>query len=157
MADIAPGPVAGQDCKAYYNSGTNASPTWVEIVDAQDVAVPDYGVNQVAANSRGSVNEAFVNGKIKNGVTFTYLHKRGTDTVRDALTTMVSARSAKQFAFLDGGILLVGARGIKGYFNLEKFAYTQGEEESMQWDAALKPAYFMELGAKVEPTLMIVT
>jgi hypothetical protein len=156
MADIVPGPVSGLDCKLYYNTGTNASPTWVEITQAIDVAVPDFGVNQIAANSRGSKYESFVNGLIKLGMTFGYLHVRGTDTVRDALAGMVTGRTAKQFAAMDGDITHVGARGVKAYFNMEKFGQTQGFEGATVWDASLKPAHFIESSAKVEPAIYVV-
>jgi hypothetical protein len=157
MANITPGPAAGVDCKMYYNTGTHASPTWVEIPQAQDVAIPDYGCNQVEAKARVSFYEAFVNGMIKLGLTFQYLHQRGTDTVRDALVGMVSGRSSKEFAVMDGGITLVGARGVRCFFNMEKFAYTQGLEGTQVWDASLKPAYAIESSAKVDPDLYIVT
>ncbi len=156
MADIPAGPVAGHDCVLYYNSATHASPTWVEIAEARDVAVPDFGVNPVEANSRASDFEAFVAGMIKLGATFTYLHKRGTDTVRDALVGMVSGRSAKEFAFMDGGITLVGARGVRFFALMEKFSYGQDNEGAMVWDASLKPAYVTESAAKVEPDLYVV-
>jgi hypothetical protein len=156
MADIAPGPVAGIDCKLYYNTGTNASPTWVEIMQAIDVGVPDFGVNQIAANSRGSKWESFVNGLIKLGLTFGYLHQRGTDTVRDAMVSMVTSRTAKQFAAMDGDITAVGARGVRAFFNMEKFGQTQGLEGATVWDASLKPAYAIESSAKVEPTMYVV-
>jgi hypothetical protein len=156
MADIATGPVAGIDCKAYYNSATHATPTWVEIKKGINFSVPDYGVNQVAANSRESVNEAFVNGLVKNGINFTYLHTRGPDTVRDALAGMVSGRTSKEFAIMDGGIALVGARGVRMYGNMEKFGYTQDLEGAQQYDASLKPAYVIEASAKVEPDMYII-
>lgn len=157
MADIPVGPVAGIDCKAYYNTGTNASPTWVEIVKGQNFNVPDFGVNPVEAKSRASVWEAFVAGLIKVGVNFTYLHSRGADTVRDALTTMVTSRTSVQFAIMDGTITLVGARGVRAFFLMEKFGYSQDLEGAQVWDASLKPAYVIESSAKVEPTLYIVT
>lgn len=156
MADIAVGPVAGIDCKAYYNSGTNASPTWVEITRGQNFSVPDFGVNPVEAHSRASVWESFVAGLIKVGVSFTYLHTRGADTVRDAFTTMVTSRTSVQFAIMDGTITLVGARGVKAFFLMEKFSYSQDLEGAQVWDASLKPAYVIESSAKVEPTLSII-
>lgn len=156
MADIAPGPVAGVDCKLYYNSGTNASPTWVEITHAIDVAVPDFGVNQVEANARSSKFESFVNGLIKLGMTFTYLHVRGTDTVRAAMLAMVTGRTPKQFAAMDGDITHVGALGVKAFFNMEKFSQSQDLEGKLAWDGSLKPAYAIESAAKVEPAMFVV-
>jgi hypothetical protein len=156
MADIPVGPVAGKDCKAYYNSGTHATPTWVEIVRGIDFAVPDYGVNPVEANSRESNFEAFVAGLIKVGLTFTYLHSRGADSVRDALVGMVAARSSKEFAFMDGGITLVGARGVRMFGLMEKFSQSQDLEGKLVWDASLKPAHVIEASAKVDPDLYIV-
>lgn len=157
MADIAVGPAAGHDAKLYYNSGTNASPTWVEITHAIDVAMSDYGVNAVAANARSSNYEGFVPGLIKSGATFTYLHKRGTDSVRTALLAMISGRTSVQFSIMDGGILLVGAVGLRAFFLLEKFAMTQGQEGAMVWDASLKPSTYYESGSLVSPSIVVIT
>lgn len=157
MADIVPGPVAGIDCKLYYNSATTrATPTWVEVTKARDVAVPDYGVNAIEANSRASLYECFVAGLIKVSLTFTYLHYRGADTVRDYFTTMVSSRTVEEFAAMDGTITLVGARGVKFYGIMEKFAYTQDLEGAQVWDASVKPAYEVQT-TQMEPTLLVVT
>lgn len=156
MADIPVGPATGLDCKLYYNSGTHATPTWVEIKKARDVALSDFGVNPVEANSRESPNEAYTPGLVKNGATFTYLHTRGADTVRDAMIAMVTGRTAKEFALMDGGIALVGARGLRCFFLMEKFAYSQDLEGNQVWDASLKPAYVIEAGAKVEPDLYVI-
>ena len=156
MADIPVGPVAGVDCKAYYNSGTHASPTWVEITKGQNFSVPDFGVNPIAANSRESKWEAFTAGLIKSGINFSYLHSRGPDTVRDALAGMVTGRTSKEFAVMDGDITHVGARGLRMFGIMEKFTYGQDLEGNQAWDAALKPAYVVESSAKVDPDLFIV-
>lgn len=157
MANIAVGPVAGIDCLAYYNSGTHASPTWVAIPNMRDVSIPDYGVNPVEANSRASNYEAFVAGLIKVGITFNYLHVRGTDTVRDIFTTMISGRSTKEVAIMDGGIALTGARGIRMFAICDKFAYSQDLEGAQVWEGSLKPAYVIESSAKVDPDLFLIT
>lgn len=157
MSTIPDGPLAGLDAKLYYNAGTTDTPTWTEVERARDVAISDFGVNQVEANSRESKWEAYVNGLIKLGMTFTYLHSRGTDTVRDALLGMVTGRTAKEFAVMDGDITLDGAQGVRAYFNMEKFAPTQDLEGAQVWDASLKPAYRVESGSRVEPSYYVVS
>lgn len=156
MADIPVGPAPGLDCKAYYNSGTHASPTWVEIKKGRDFSIPDFGVNPLEANSRESKFEAYTPGLIKCGIGFTYLHSRGADTVRDALAGMVTGRTSKEFAIMDGDITLVGALGLRMFGIMEKFSQSQDLEGNLAWDASLKPAYVVEASAKVEPDLYIV-
>lgn len=148
-------PTVGLDCKAYYNSGTNASPTWVEITDAIDVSY-EYGTTQVEVKSRASINLGHICGMIKHGATFTLLHTLGTNTVRAALLGIVSGRAPKQFAFMDQAIATTGAIGVKSYFNLESMNASQPLEEGMTWDLSLKPAHFIESSAKVEPTLVAI-
>lgn len=148
-------PTVGLDCKSYYNSATNASPTWVEITDAIDVSY-EYGANQVEIKSRASINLGNLNGLIKHGATFTLLHTIGTNTVRAALLGIISGRAPKQFAFMDQAIATNGALGAKGYYNLESMNGSQPLEEGMTWDISLKPAYFIESSAKVEPTIVVI-
>lgn len=150
-------PAVGLDCKLYYNSGTNASPTWVEIENAINVSVPDYGTNQVAANSRASLYESFLPGLIRTGIDFQYLHVKGTDTVRAALLGMVSGRSAKQFAVMDAAIASAGSIGLTAYMNIENMSYTEDLEGVRTYDITLKPAYFVESSAKVEPAILTVS
>jgi hypothetical protein len=148
-------PTVGLDCKAYYNSATNASPTWVEITDAIDVSY-EYGATQVEIKSRASINLGHLNGLIKHGATFTLLHTVGTNVVRTVLLAIVSARTPKQFAFMDQAIATTGALGAKSYYNLESMNAGQPLEEGMTWDLSLKPAHFIESAAKVEPVIIVI-
>jgi len=152
---MATAPTIGLDCKAYYNSATNASPTWVEITDAIDVSF-EYGATQVEIKSRASINLGHLSGLIKHGATFTLLHTVGANTVRAALLAIVSGRTAKQFAFMDQAINTSNAIGAKSYYNLESMNGSQPLEEGMTWDIALKPAHFIESAAKVEPSIVVI-
>jgi len=148
-------PQAGLDCKAYYNSGTNASPTWVEITDAIDVSF-EYGTTTIPIKSRASINMAHLCGLINTGATFTLLHTLGTNTVRAALLGIISGRAPKQFAFMDQAIATTGAIGLKAYMFLEAMNANQPLEEGMTWDLTLKPAYFVESSAVVGPTVVAI-
>lgn len=148
-------PTLGLDCKTYYNSGTNASPTWVEITDAIDVSF-EYGTTAVEIKSRASINMATLPGLINTGATFTLLHTLGTNTVRAALLAIVSGRTPKQFAFMDQAIATTGAIGLKAYMILEAMNGNQPLEEGMTWDITLKPAMFIESAAIINPTLVAI-
>lgn len=152
---MATAPVVGLDCHAYYNSATNASPTWVEITDAIDVAY-SYGTTQVPIKSRASINLGHLNGLINHGATMSVLHTVGTNAVRAALLAIISSRTPKQFAFMDQAIATTGAIGAKGYFNLEQMDANQPLEEGMAWACTLKPAHFIESAAKVEPSIVVI-
>lgn len=148
-------PTVGLDCKAYYNSGTNASPTWVEIVDAIDVSY-EYGTTQVEVKSRANINSANLSGLINVSATFTLLHTIGTNTIRAALLGIISGRAPKQFAFMDQAIATTGAIGLKAYMNLEGMNANQPLEEGMTWDITLKPAHFIESAAVIAPTVVAI-
>lgn len=148
-------PVIGLDCFSYYNSATNASPTWVNITDAIDVSY-SYGATQVPIKSRASINLGHLNGLINHGATMSVLHTIGTNTVRAALLAIVATRTPKQFAFMDQPIATTGALGAKGYYNLEQMDANQPLEEGMAWACTLKPAHFTESAAKVEPSIVVI-
>jgi hypothetical protein len=105
-------PNPGDQCVLAYNTGTDASPVWVEITKAKDVNFP-IKMGEASANARDNVFESSEPTLIGIELSFGYQYEPGADTVFDALMTMALARSAKQFAVADGVIATAGTRYLK--------------------------------------------
>lgn len=100
-SDLDRGAFAGKETYLYYNSATNASPTWVEMERVRNVQV-NRGAAATEVNFHGSsatrnhhAYEAF------NG-SFEYVKKLGTDTVFAALETARDNQSILELIHLNG-------------------------------------------------------
>lgn len=149
-------PTVGLDAKAYYNSGTHASPTWVLIDDIID-ATPGFSAALVEIKSRASTWKGTLYGLLEAGVTFTLLHRKGTDTVRAAILAIITGRTPKEFAFMDQAIATVGACGFRAFMNLENCNRTEQLEEGLAYDVSGKGAYKTESSSKVDPDFYVVS
>lgn len=144
-------PVVGKDCKLYLNSGTNATPTWVEIKKAINVSA-NLGKGEADVSAR------FSSWKLSKGalkeleISFTYRHKAGADTVFDSLLSAYLTGTPKQFAVMDAAITESGAQGPKAFCEIFSMNLTQELENSAEYEFTLKPTYVEETGTLIEPT-----
>lgn len=150
MADIDAGPVIGKDCKAYYNSGSHGTPTWVEVTFAKNVSAN-------LGKGEGDVSARFTKWKLTKGalkeleISFTYLHKRGTDTVFDKIMDSYVNDTAVEWLILDGAVTLTKAQGPRAYCECFSLNLTQELENADEYEVTLKPTY------KEDPAGTIVT
>lgn len=152
---MADGPVTGDLCRLYYNSATDASPTWVEIAKAKDVSWPiSWGEAETNARDNEFSTAEPTLGAIE--LTFGYQYERGADTVYDALIAMAVARSAKQFACADDDIATVGCRYLKFFGK----CFGVGQDEPLEGvrvnEFTVKPCRHYESSALKKPTFVTV-
>ena len=145
------GEVIGYDCKLFYNSATNASPTWVEITNAVDVSMNiDKNYGNVSSRASGwKKNKAALKDL---SISFGYRYKQGvTDAVFDVLRAAAIANTQLQLWVADGASATTGTEGISAYYDL-----TMGQEQPLE-DGVMIPfegkhVVFYESGSMVEPT-----
>lgn len=152
---MATSPVVGLDCKLYYNSATNASPTWVLVGDCID-ASSGIATTMVEVASRASNYKGNLPGLVTFSGTFTLLHTIGSNSVITALTGMATGRTAKQFAFMDQLINTNTAKGMRFFAYIENMELGAALEEAATWDITLAPAYALESTSLVEPSWYVV-
>lgn len=150
MPDIAPGPVIGKDCKAYYNSGTHGSPTWNETKYARNVSANlGKGEGDVSARysgwkkSKGALKEL--------EISFTYLHKRGVDAAFDKILDSYVNGTPVEWAIMDGEITQSKAQGPRAFCEVMSLNATQELENGVEYEVTLKPTWYEESGNIVEP------
>lgn len=155
-----PAPQPSVLCKLYYNSGTNASPTWVEIAQAKDVTW-NGSTDGVDTSSRRSPQKFQELTQEDFGeLTFGYLYvDGGGDTVYEALLAAAVARpkTKMQFAMVDKAIATSGACGKKCYMQLKmpEIGEALNGVREINWTAV--PTFYMESSAVVEGTHFEVT
>ena len=140
----------GNDMKFYYNSGTDASPTWVEISIVGDVTVP-FSMNNAEIDLRVSNWLLGLASKLQGGYEFFLANDIG-GTVYDALRGFAFGRTSKQFASMDGDIAVSGAEGFKAFGHFTDFPWAQNTQDISSHDAVLSLSYTEESGSLVEPS-----
>ena len=153
---LTPAPVVGKDCKLYLNAGTRTTPTWTEVKSAINVSA-NLGKGEADVSARYS-SWKLSKGSLKElEISFTYRHRIGADTVFDALLAAYINGTPKEFAVMDAAITESGAQGPRAFCEVMSLNLSQELENSQEYEVTLKPTYFEETGAIVEPQWYEVT
>lgn len=148
--------VIGQECKAYYNSGTHAAPSWVEIKRGVDFTL-NLGKGEAETSRRESGWE-FKRGALKQAsVDFGYRYKRGVDTVFDALFDSWANGTAVEFAIMDQIITASGAQGLRAFCEVFSSNMDQPLADGVVVQITASPTDHEEAAALIEPDWYIVT
>ena len=144
-------PVTGLECKLYYNTATNSSPTWVEITRAINVS---WSLSKGEADQSSRVSMwKMQKGTLRDlEITFTYRKKNGADTVLDALAAAALADTVQEYLMIDDASTETGAEGIRAMCEIFGFNNTQDLEAAEELEFTLKPSYTEESGSVVEPS-----
>jgi hypothetical protein len=131
---------SGRDAKLYYNSGTVASPTWVEIKEARDLSMP-MTAESYDDSDRSTAIKLFGAGGIEVSISGKLSYRNGNancETIRD----LFFSRCAAEFALMDGPIATSGSEGFRGGFKVFTNSHEFPLADGMTVDIELKPAYF---------------
>jgi hypothetical protein len=153
---LTPSPVVGKDCKLYLNAGTRTTPTWTELKSAINVSA-NLGKGEADVSARYS-SWKLSKGSLKElEISFTYRHRQGPDTVFDTLLAAYINGTPKEFAVMDAAITESGAQGPRAFCEVMSLNLSQELESSAEYEITLKPTYYEETGAVVEPQWYEVT
>ncbi len=139
----------GFDGKLYYNTGTDAAPTWVEITNARDVTTSASADNPEISD-RGSKFKKYCAGMLDLETTVTLSYHNG-DTVIAALRDKFLAREAVQIAVLDGPEGETGSEGFVYYAHVTGNDFEQPLNDGMTVSVTFVPARVVESNVVVEP------
>jgi len=145
----------GNDLKLYYNTGTNASPTWVELTKIGDVTV-NINCNEAEVDLRASDWILALPAKL-NGSIDVMLAYDGADSKFDDMRAMALGRTQKQFASADGSITDNDTEYFAAFCFFSSFPWGQPTQEMSSGDASLALGYTEEASALVEPAWAAVT
>lgn len=127
----------GLECKLYYNSGTYASPTWVEIVNAKDVTVPL--TKGEADTSRRGTQWKTRKGTLKDASIDFQLVQEDGDGAFDALLDSFVNGTPIELLALNGASNEPGAQGLRAYCEVFNFQDGQALESAVVYDVSAKP------------------
>jgi hypothetical protein len=143
-------PMAGLECKLYYNTATHASPTWTLVSRAINVSVA-ISMGEADQSSRTSTWRKSRATLKDLEITFSYRKKQGTDAVFDALQAAALAGTVYEYAVFDGLITEAGCQGIRAFCDIRGLNLGQELEATEEVEFALKPTYKEESSSEVNP------
>lgn len=143
------GLLVGNDMKFYYNSGTDASPTWVEINMMGDLTV-DINIGEAEVDLRVSNWVLGLPSKLTGSFSLSLANDIG-GTVYDALRGFALARTQKQFASANAAIATSGTEYFKAFGYFSALPWSQPTQEMSMHDASIALGYTEESGSLVEP------
>ena len=145
----------GHEQKLYYNTGTNASPTWVLVKRAIDVSVP-FAKGRADVSRRESKWKKERGAQIELGLEFGYLYRTGTDTVWAALLDSALNGTPIEFAVMDGLIATSGSRGWRAYYEVMDFPTEENLVDSKKYNVTCAHTDKEESSTLIEPTMYTV-
>ena len=117
--------LVGIDCKLYVNTGTYASPTWVEVVDAKDVTMNDTRA-EGDSSVRGYDMASVTPGQRTVQITFDMRYDNDASAY-EAIKTAYDARTVLGVLVSDGPRATVGVEG----FRLDTYVTSMTKNEPM--------------------------
>jgi aryl-phospho-beta-D-glucosidase BglC (GH1 family) len=148
--------VIGKNAKAYYNTATYTTPTWVEIPKIQDLSVP-LSKNMVDLPSR-EIDWSVKGAGLKTmQVTFGYLMVSGADTVFDALLDSFISDTPIGMAFMNGAIATSTNQGMRAYLVASGMDEDQGLEEGLSHAFTFDIVRFNDSGTLRNPEWYIIS
>tara|TARA_R100000808_G_C2150055_1_gene158618 strand:+ start:317 stop:775 length:459 start_codon:yes stop_codon:yes gene_type:complete len=145
-----PAPQTGRNGILYYNSGTDASPTWVEVTEVGDVSIGEQNLETADFISRSTDWLLKLASHFSAEVTLN-LHHDTDETLFDAILGFFTGKTATIFAVADGAIATAGTHYFKIPALITAFSYEQEANEAENHELTLEPTYFLESGSLISP------
>jgi asparagine synthetase A len=141
----------GRQAKSYYNTGSHASPVWVEMKRIVNLTQP-FSKGEAELKDRESDFAKVLGGLKTIGLKFTYHERHSTnDTVFAALWDSWFNDTAVEFAAMNGAINVAGNKGYRAFLMVTEMERGEELEGVIEWDVTLKLTEHEEAGATVEP------
>jgi len=144
----------GFDGYAYYNTATDATPTWVELDTVRDVTTT-ASADSAENSDRRSKWKKHCPGLLDLETTMTFTFVAG-DTAQLGLRTHFLNRTSVQIAVMNDDITTVGSEGFKYYAHVYSNDFAQPLSDGQTVSVTFKPAVD-STEPTVEPSWYIVT
>lgn len=130
----------GMNCRAYRNSGTYGSPTWVVNNDIRDLTLI-IETGEADVTTRGNNGWEAMVATLKKGSIDTECIWDSSNTEFKALFDAFLTNSVVEMAFLDGDIASNGSQGLRASFSVVKCSRKEPLTEAVKAEFNLKPTY----------------
>ncbi|MEO2031485.1 MAG: phage tail tube protein [Planctomycetaceae bacterium] len=130
----------GMEAKLYRNTGTYASPTWVEMLNVKDVTL-NLEADEADVTTRGNAGWRATIAALKDG---SIEYEMVWDTADPDFTAIQQAffgNTEIEFAVMDGDITASGSQGLRATMSITNFSRSEALEEVIGVSVTAKPTY----------------
>lgn len=152
-----PTPTTGHNMKLYRNTGTPATPTWVELAEVGDVNLADFTRGLAELKRRANQFTKNIATLIQTIAIEFRLHYGLDATNFDAIRTNFLAGTVEEWAIFNGDIATVGNEGLRCPVIVENFPWDQPLEDVAGNDVRLAIGYLEDSGTEVDPSWYVIT
>lgn len=145
-------PRTGKQMKMYRNTGTNASPTWVEVCEVGDVSIADLSMGVAELKRRCKLYTKNIASLIQTIAVEFRLHAGLGATNYSALVAAFFAGTVQEWAIMDDTITNTGAQGLRIPLLIEQFPFDQPLEDVAGHDVRLVTGFLLESSTEIDPT-----
>ena len=140
----------GMEAKLYRNTGSYATPTWVEMINVKDVTL-NLEAGEADVTTRGNNGWRATVATLKDGsIEFEMVWDTADDDFAVIRDTFLN-RGAVELAVMDGDILTPGSQGLRALCMVTNFSRTEALEEAITVSVTVKPTFSL-----TPPTWVIV-
>ena len=149
-------PQAGHKFKAYINTATHTTPTWLEVGEIGDLSISD--LSRSLAELKRRANEFTKNlPSVINSITTEFrLHFGLGRTAYDLIRASFFTGTVYEWAFMNGAIATNGHQGLTLPMVTSNFPMDQGLENAAGHDVQLAVGYMEEAHGEIDPYWFVV-
>lgn len=136
--------------KFYRNTGTHASPTWVEMPEVRDLDIA-FGSESFEDSDRGSLFKMHDAGLIELSVSYSMTFRAGNANCAHVRNEILTCGTTEYLA-LYGEVTVAGSEGFRFYAGTFKDDLKQPLSDGDTADVEHMPKYFEEGGSQIVPT-----
>ena len=130
----------GMDAKLYRNTGTYATPTWVEVSNVKDVTL-NLEKGEADVTTRANAGWRATVGTLKDASIEFQMVWDTVDAGFDAIRQAFFNNTPLEFAVMDGDITDPDSEGLRATFDIFNFTRNEALEEAILVDVSIKPTY----------------
>lgn len=130
----------GMEAKLYRNTGTYASPTWVEMLNVKDLTL-SLEAGEADVTTRGNAGWRATIAALKDGSIEYEMVWDTADADFTAIQQAFFGNTEIEFAAMDGDITASGSQGLRATMSVTNFSRSEALEEAIGVSVTAKPTY----------------
>jgi len=130
----------GLDAKLYRNTATYATPAWNEVKVVKDVTL-NLEAGEADVTTRGNGGWRAIIATLKDASLEFEMVWDTDDDDFTAIRTAFFAKTALEFAVMDGPIATAGSEGLRAMMAITNFSRSEPLEEAIKVSVTAKPTY----------------
>ena len=130
----------GMEAKLYRNTGTYATPTWVEMTNVKDLTL-NLEASEADVTTRGNAGWRATIAALKDGSIEFEMVWDPADAGFTAIQDAYFNNTTVEFAVMDGDVTSTGTQGLRATMSITKLTRSEPLEQAITVSVTAKPTY----------------